>query len=109
MFIHTFIVVEELPLLFTVLLSIHIVDSPTDFHLTCCSHLFFFFHFFLFLVFCSAFFAVRQAIASGKSEWGDNGWFALKSPATVEDVAVAADVPSDLLRLPEVVLPSKVC
>lgn len=51
---------------------------------------------------------MRQAIASAKSEWGDNWWFALKSPATVEDVAVAADVPSDFLRLPEVVLPSKV-
>lgn len=72
-------------------------------HALKCSYLLF-----LHFVFCSAFFAVRQAIASGKSEWGDNGWFALKSPATVEEVAVAADVPSDLLCLPEAVLSPKV-
>eukprot|EP00262_Sarcandra_glabra_P020984 TRINITY_DN8564_c0_g3_i1.p1 TRINITY_DN8564_c0_g3~~TRINITY_DN8564_c0_g3_i1.p1 ORF type:complete len:502 (+),score=86.46 TRINITY_DN8564_c0_g3_i1:44-1507(+) len=51
---------------------------------------------------CSAFFAVRQAIAAGKLEWGDNMWFGLKSPATVEEVALAADVSSDLLVIPEI-------
>lgn len=49
---------------------------------------------------CSAFFAVHQAIAAGKLEWGDNRWFVLKSPATVEEVALAADVPSNSLHMP---------
>ncbi|XP_058101391.1 uncharacterized protein LOC131245742 [Magnolia sinica] len=49
---------------------------------------------------CSALFAVRQAIAAGKSEWGDSKWFGLNSPATVEEVARAADVPSHMLNIP---------
>ncbi|KAL4191085.1 hypothetical protein AMTRI_Chr07g27880 [Amborella trichopoda] len=52
---------------------------------------------------CSAFLAVRQAIAAGKSEWGECRWFSLKSPATVEEVALTTNVPSKMLILPPVV------
>eukprot|EP01018_Ginkgo_biloba_P033816 Gb_38124 [translate_table: standard] len=48
---------------------------------------------------CGALFAVRQAIAAGRLGWGQNKWCSLKSPATVEEVALSAAVPTYMLKL----------
>lgn len=46
----------------------------------------------------SALLAVRQAVAAGASQKGNQGWVPLSSPATVDKVAMAADIPVTLLR-----------
>lgn len=47
---------------------------------------------------CSALFAVRQAVAAAKEQWGDNSWCSMSAPATVDKVALAASVPVSALR-----------
>jgi hypothetical protein len=48
---------------------------------------------------CSVLFAVQQAVAAGREEIGANGWCSLSAPATVEKVALAANVPTSFLSL----------
>ncbi|KAL5996710.1 hypothetical protein ACLOJK_007630 [Asimina triloba] len=48
----------------------------------------------------SVFFAVRQAIAAAKSDRGDTKWFELNAPLTVDEVALTANVSSDMLNVP---------
>lgn len=45
----------------------------------------------------SALFAVRQAVAAAKEQWGVNEWCAMSAPATVEKVALAANLPVSAL------------
>jgi xanthine dehydrogenase molybdopterin-binding subunit B len=49
---------------------------------------------------CSVLFAVQQAVAAGREEIGANDWCSLSAPATVEKVALAANVPTSFLSLP---------
>ncbi|KAL5996725.1 hypothetical protein ACLOJK_007645 [Asimina triloba] len=48
----------------------------------------------------SILFAVRQALAAAKADRGDTKWFGINSPATVEEVALAADVSAEMLGIP---------
>ena len=45
----------------------------------------------------SALFAVRQAVAAAKQQWGENNWCAMSAPATIDKVALAANVPVSVL------------
>eukprot|EP00897_Mesotaenium_endlicherianum_P009379 jgi/Mesen1/846/ME000112S10986 len=47
----------------------------------------------------SAILAVRQAVAAGRAQQGDDTWLPLSAPATVEKVAAAAGVTSNLLKV----------